>query len=107
MFKNLLLATTALFLLSGCFGGPQEEKWSAFIYPDKNNTKRNMKSPMTFETLQECKDESIKQIDRMNLKGSATFKCGLNCEFHDGMKVEICEKMLAPTDEFKSSATKK
>lgn len=98
MVRNILLAACACILLTGCFGDKKEEKWHSFIYPDKNNTKRNMKSPMYFGSLQECKDESIKQLATMGISDSGTFKCGLNCEFHDGMKLEICEKMLAPTE---------
>lgn len=95
MFKNLTMIAILSFIFSGCFGEKKEEKWTAFIYPDKENTKRNVKSPITFKTLQECKDASIEQINNQNLQNSAIFKCGLNCEWHDGMKIEICEKMLS------------
>ena len=53
MLKSLLLASCAVFLLSGCFGGEREEKWTAFIYPDKEDTKKNIKSPITFATLKD------------------------------------------------------
>lgn len=39
MIKNLLLASCTIFLLSGCFGGEKENKWTAFIYPDKEDMK--------------------------------------------------------------------
>ena len=55
--------TTAAFMFNGCFGfGDNEKKWNSFIYPDKENTKRSLKSPMTFSSLQECKVESKKQL---------------------------------------------
>lgn len=98
MVKSLTLTICTAILLTGCFGEKKEEKWHSFIYPDKQNTKRSLKSPMTFKSLQECKDESQKQLKIMKLENSGTFKCGLNCEFHDGMKLEICEKMLAPSE---------
>lgn len=94
MIKNLLLVTCVSIVLSGCIGGEKEEKWTSFIYPDKENTKRSLKSPVTFNTLQECKDETIKQMTSQNLMEVGIFKCGLNCKFHEGMKVEVCEKML-------------
>ena len=50
---------------------------------------------MTFSTLQECQDESKKQLAILKVSDLGTYKCGLNCEFHDGMKLEVCEKMLA------------
>ena len=93
MIKSLLLIATTSLLFTGCFfGGDKEEKWTAFIYPDKNNTKRSLKSPMTFETLEECKTESKKQLQRMGLLEVGTYKCGLNCEYHEGMKVEVCQR---------------
>lgn len=98
MFKNLTMIAILSFIFSGCFGEKKEEKWTAFIYPDKENTKRSVKSPMTFATLQECKDAAIEQINNQNLQTSAIFKCGLNCSFHEGMKVEICEKMLSSVE---------
>ena len=101
MIRNILAITCVSILLAGCMGKKGEEKWTSFIYPDKENTKRNLKSPMTFPSLQECRDETIKQMDKMNISKTGTFKCGLNCEFHDGMKLEICEKMLAPKEEAK------
>lgn len=95
MYKNLLLLTTTALLLSGCWGEKPDEKWHSFIYPDKTNTKRSLKSPIFFNNLQECQDESIKQLEILNVINLGTYKCGLNCEFHDGMKLEVCEKMLA------------
>ncbi len=106
MVKNIFLVSTAAVLFTGCLGGAQEEKWTAFIYPDKDNTKRNMKSPMTFDTLEICKEESKKQLDILGITKTATFKCGLNCEFHDGMKLEICEKMIGPDEELEIKESK-
>lgn len=95
MLKNILLLTTSTLLLSGCFNEKKEEKWTAFIYPDKTNSKRNIKSPINFSSLEKCKKASIKQIKNQNLQKNAIFKCGLNCNWHDGMKIEICEKMYS------------
>ena len=100
MAKTLLVALIATFFLSGCFQEEQieDQKWHSFIYPDKSNTKRNLKSPMVFSSLQECKKESIKQLERMEIPESGTFKCGLNCTYHEGMQTEVCEKMYAYED---------
>jgi|GEM_PF-820238 len=95
MYKNLLLLTATALLLSGCWGEKPEEKWHSFIYPDKENTKRSLKSPMVFKNLLECQEESKKQLAILKVTDLGTYKCGLNCEFHDGMKLEVCEKMLA------------
>lgn len=95
MFKNLLLIATTTLLLTACSSKEKEEKWHSFIYPDKQNTKRSLKSPMVFKSLQQCQDESEKQLEILKITDLGTYKCGLNCEFHDGMKLEVCEKMLA------------
>ena len=95
MYKNLLALTVTALLFTGCWGEKPDEEWHSFIYPDKTNSKRSLKSPVFFNTLQECQAESIKQLEILNLTDIGTYKCGLNCEFHDGMELEVCEKMLA------------
>lgn len=99
MLKNMLLATCFAFIVSGCFWGDKVEEWNSFIYPNKNETKKFIKSPMKFDTLQKCKEVSLDQIKQKNLQGIATYKCGLNCSYHEGMKTEVCEKMMSPAKE--------
>ncbi|MBU3013578.1 hypothetical protein KO488_02325 [Poseidonibacter lekithochrous] len=95
MYKHLLALTAIAFLFTACGEEKAEEKWNSFIYPDKTNNKRSIKSPVFFKTLQECQKESENQLVILNITDNGTYKCGLNCEFHDGMKLEVCEKMLA------------
>jgi len=95
MYKNLFVLAIITFLFTGCWEDKAEEKWHSFIYPDKTNSKRSLKSPVFFKTLQECQVESKKQLEILKIIDIGTYKCGLNCEFHDGMKLEVCEKMLA------------
>lgn len=98
MFKNILFVGFIALLLGGCFGEKQEEKWTVFIYPDKNEPNKYVKSPVTFATLQECKEVSVLEIKKQNLENIAFFKCGLNCKLHEGMKTEVCQEMLSSTD---------
>uniref|UniRef100_UPI004047DF03 hypothetical protein n=1 Tax=Aliarcobacter sp. TaxID=2321116 RepID=UPI004047DF03 len=98
MFKNIILLASIGLLLGGCFGGEKETKWTAFIYPDKEDTKKSVKSPMTFDSLEECKKVSLLEIKNQGLENKAIFKCGLNCKYHEGMKMEICEKMLTSVE---------
>jgi hypothetical protein len=97
MYKQVLLISVVALVFTAC-GGKKDEKWTGFIYPTKENTKRNVKSPMTFETLEECQDSSLKQLKLLKLEETGAYKCGLNCEFHDGMKLEVCEKMVSPKE---------
>lgn len=50
---------------------------------------------MTFNSLEECKKVSEIEIKNQNLENIAIFKCGLNCTYNEGMKLEICEQMLS------------
>ncbi len=95
MFKKFIFLGFTALLLNGCFGKKEEEKWTAFIYPDKNETKKFVKSPVTFSTLEECKKVSVLEIKEQKLEGIAFFKCGLNCTFHEGMQTEVCQEMLS------------
>lgn len=98
MLKNILLLAFVALFLSGCFGEKKEEKWTVFIYPDKNDSKKYVKSPVTFSTLDECKKVAVLEIEKQNLKDIAFFKCGLNCNVHEGMQTEICQEMLSSLD---------
>ncbi|MCP4969528.1 MAG: hypothetical protein GY932_02900 [Arcobacter sp.] len=93
MKTKIILTLLSLFLLSGCIGGDNsKQEWTSLIYPDKNNTKRSKKHGV-YSTLKECKETSIKELENLNLISRGDYQCGLNCSYHDGMKVDICEKM--------------
>lgn len=93
MIKTLIFSAFIAMTFSACFGGGSgEEQWTSLIYPDKNNTKRSKKYAV-YPTLEECKAGSIKELENLGLKDKGDYQCGLNCEFHEGMKVDICEKL--------------
>jgi hypothetical protein len=94
MIKNILLATLTLTLFTGCiFGTDAEEKWTSYIYPDKTNTKRSLISPATFPSLEVCRQVSLGVLKEKDLEENGTYKCGKNCNYHEGMKLDICEEM--------------
>ena len=74
----------------GCFGG-QKRKWTAFIYPNKMILKKYKKSPITFISLDECKKPQYLKLKSKSWK-YCIFKCGLNCNYHEGMKLEFVNK---------------
>ncbi len=90
MLRLAFIATTTIFLFSGCFNQDIKEEWTSFIYPDKKNVKRSMKSGV-YPTLKECKEASLNKIKSLGLDGD--YKCGLNCTFNETMKTEVCKKM--------------
>lgn len=96
MFKIIIFTIFTIFFLTGCFEEKKENSWTAFIYPDKNDLKKNIKSPVTFPSLDECEKISLFEIKNQKLEDIATFKCGLNCTYKKEMKLEVCEQMISP-----------
>lgn len=93
MKKTIIFVSFAAFLLSGCFGGGnQEQKWTSKIFPDKENTKRHKKFGI-YNSLEECRKASLDELKTLGLSNRGDYQCGLNCEFHEGMKLDICEKL--------------
>lgn len=93
MKKTILLSCLSTILLTGCIGGGSDkQEWTSFIYPDKTNTKRS-KVFGKYQTLEQCQASSKDELKKLDLETRGFYECGLNCEYHEGMKVEICEKM--------------
>lgn len=93
MKKTIIFSVLAIFVLAGCFGeGSSKQEWTSLIYPDKNNTKRSKKYNV-YKTLEECRKGSIEELNRLELSLTGDYQCGLNCKYHDGMKLDICEKL--------------
>lgn len=91
MKKSIFFISIIAVLLSGCFGEIPEQEWTSLIYPQKDNTKRSKKNGI-YSSLEECRKASIKELTKLDLSTIGTYTCGLNCSYHEGMKVEICEK---------------
>lgn len=90
---NIFLTIAITLIFGGCFGkNESKEQWTSFIYPDINNTKRS-KEHGIYNTLEECKKASTLELINLGLKDRGDYKCGLNCEYHEGMKSDICEKL--------------
>lgn len=93
MTKTIIFSIFITMTFSACFGGGNgQEEWTSLIYPDKNNTKRSKKYAV-YKTLEECKTGSLKELGNLGLENKGDYQCGLNCEYHEGMKVDICEKL--------------
>ena len=92
MKKTIVLSAIITLIFSACFGEPAEQEWTSMIYPDKNNTKRSKKSGI-YKSLEECRKNSLLELKNLKLETTGDYQCGLNCEHHEGMKVDICEKL--------------
>ncbi|PPK62926.1 hypothetical protein B0F89_101125 [Malaciobacter marinus] len=92
MIKNLIVLASLIFLLSACSNETKKEEWTSWVYPDKSNTKRSMKNGV-YKSLEECKQASINKIEELDLSKKASYKCGLNCTYHENMKTDVCKKI--------------
>jgi hypothetical protein len=92
MKKTILLSGLILFILNGC-GSKEAEKWTAYVYPDKQNSKRSVQVG-EFSTLKACQEASKTKMIELDVVTRGSYKCGLNCSYHEGMKTQICKKMV-------------
>jgi len=91
MIKNLTLVAFIATLFTGCFTDPGPEVWTAWIYPDKTNTKRSMEIGQ-FPSIEECRAGSKDKLLSLKLETRGDYKCGLRCGYNEGLKTLICEK---------------
>lgn len=91
MKKIVLSMSIVLLVLTGC-GQKEDEKWTAYVYPDKQNNKRSLEVGV-YSNLKECKEASIVKLADLGIS-TGSYKCGLNCMYHEGMKTQICKKMV-------------
>lgn len=94
--KILFVSVTLAFILTGCSNSKSSsgtEIWTAFIFPDKANSKRSMQYGQ-FPTLQSCQEASLDKLAQINAAQSGFSECGLNCSFHEGMKATVCERVI-------------
>lgn len=92
MIKNIFLAAATIFILAACYGEKEPKQWTSFIYPDKQNHKRSMENGI-YPSLKICQDASIAKLKTLNLESRGEYKCGLDCQYHEGMKTQICKQM--------------
>lgn len=90
MIKNSILLIVTVLVLGGCFTDKGPESWTAWIYPDKTNTKRSMELG-NFKSLEMCRKASIDKLTALDLMTRGDYKCGLRCEYNQGLKSLICE----------------
>lgn len=88
--SSILLAITAL-LFTGCFSDRGPDVWTAWVYPDKTNTKRSMQLG-PFPNVEECRKASLDKLAELDLTARGDYKCGLRCGYNEGLKTLICEK---------------
>ena len=67
-----------------------EDRWSGYVYPDANNLSVH-RSIGDYPTLEECRAAALGTI-RAGGWQNADYECGLNCEPHSHMGINVCEK---------------
>lgn len=93
MIKNSIFLTITALLLAGCFSDRGPDYWTAWVYPDKTNTKRSLEMG-PFETIEQCRKTSLEKLSELNVKDRGDYKCGLRCGYNEGLKSIICEKTI-------------
>lgn len=94
--KFLFSAIALVFIFSGCTSsekGSDNQEWTLFIFPDKNNSKRSMKQGV-YPSLKMCQEASNAKLIQIDALEAGFSECGLNCSFHEGMKSVICERVV-------------
>jgi len=86
--KGLIFLGVIVFLI---FHFTQSEEWTGFAYPNKNNLTTHIKVG-EFETLQHCRDATLKYLSSLNAIYKGDYKCGLNCEFKPEWQTNVCEE---------------
>ena len=79
-------ALAAIVVLAFVFTYLQSEEWTGYVYPDKTNLSRYVKSG-TFDSLENCRWSSIQVLKAGNNQLSGDYECGLNCEIKSGLNV--------------------
>ncbi len=93
MIKNSIFITVTALLLAGCFTERGPDVWTAWIFPDKSNIKRNMEIGQ-FKSIEECRKASLDKLASLNISNRGDYKCGLRCGYNEGLKTIICEKTM-------------
>ncbi len=92
IFKTILLTSIISLIFTSCSNTTNEEEWTSFVYPDKQNQKRSIKVGV-YKSYKECKKASQEKLLDIKANELGFYKCGLGCIFHEGMKNDICTKM--------------
>lgn len=90
-----LLPIIVSLIFAGCNveNNSVSEVWTAFVFPNKVNTKRSIQVGQ-FPSLEICQKNALIKLEEINAVEIGFVECGLNCSFHDGMKTTICERMV-------------
>lgn len=66
--------------------------WEGFVYYDKNNL--SLYQPIGgYETLDQCREFSLRKINEWGNAHSRTYECGYNCSIAEGDDLRVCEKV--------------
>lgn len=70
------------------------DDYKGFFYPDASDLLKDIQSPDSFRSLEECRDWVHEQVSRYNPDGSGyDYECGKNCK-PSGGKPYVCEETL-------------
>ena len=70
---------------------PFGQEWTAYVYPKKTDMSIHT-SHGPFDSLEQCIDSAQSVIFSLNKSNSASYECGLNCEFNTDYGLNVCEE---------------
>jgi hypothetical protein len=91
-----LLFLPTLILVSSSAHSFWNDKWSGWVYPDKNDLTKYTKIGTEFSSLEDCRGQCKKTIASAGYP-NADYECDLNCKpmnSNDPNSVMICKKTL-------------
>lgn len=88
------LFVIALIVAAFAFGRATNSngKWEGFVYYDKNDLSLYQASD-GYDTLEQCRESSLRKINEWGDSHSRTYECAYNCSIADGDDLRVCEKV--------------
>lgn len=89
-FAFLLL----LFSVSALSGCSHKERWSGYIFPDKDNLLIHRIVGNDFESLETCRQHCRSALESLHAGHSGYYECGKNCKNSSDYYVRQCEEII-------------
>ncbi|MBX9587386.1 MAG: hypothetical protein K2X50_09020 [Gammaproteobacteria bacterium] len=78
-YLNVIQVPIMCLILLSISGCPIKERWSGYIYTDKENLTHS-KFIGEFSSLEECRNTAITELKTIHALTAGDYECGLNCE---------------------------
>ena len=88
MVRIILLIAAILIAFNSC----SSDTWEGIVYPNSDNLTK-YHSVGVYNSLEECLDACISELDRIDALNRGEYECGKNCKRHPSdPELRICEE---------------